>query len=200
MRLAWFTPFSRRSSIGEYSKMASETLNNFCTVDLWINERENLLETELKTFYYNIGEDLTKKFKTYDFAIYNIGENINIDHLFCGVSTKVKGIFILHKYPGFHTFTKVMEGSWGIITHSKDIAKKVSNEFPGPVRLVSLPNNQTKYGSEFVEFIDSVNSSKPILNLIEKVSLELALMGVVNSMKVVDAVAKEIYEIAKDKY
>jgi glycosyltransferase involved in cell wall biosynthesis len=55
-----------------------------------------------------------------------------------------------------------------------------------------------KYVQNFMDFLDKVKYWKPVLELIDKVSVELNVMGVTEDMQVIDKAAKEIYKICGD--
>jgi len=52
-----------------------------------------------------------------------------------------------------------------------------------------------KYCQKFIGFLKKIKGSIPITNLIDKISLELSMMGVLYDSPIVDIISKEIYEI-----
>jgi glycosyltransferase involved in cell wall biosynthesis len=55
----------------------------------------------------------------------------------------------------------------------------------------------SRYCDSFLRFLDEVRSWKPVLGLIDRASLELSLMGVSDSLPVIDRVASEISSLFK---
>lgn len=52
-----------------------------------------------------------------------------------------------------------------------------------------------RYCEKFMEFLEKVQYWRPTLKLIDRVSMELSLMGVTEDAKIVDGIAKEIYRL-----
>lgn len=104
MKIAWFTPFSRKSGISKYSQSITNALVKNCEVDLWVAETTDLLQTELKVFHYHFNEDLPQKLKEYDFIVYNMGDHLYFHKDIYEISKKVKSIVILHDFVMHHFF------------------------------------------------------------------------------------------------
>lgn len=104
MKIAWFTPFSKKSAIGKYSQIATNNLANFCEIDLWLFEKDNLLETKLKKCYYKGIDDLGQMLSKYDFIVYNMGDYLYYHLDIYQVSLKHEGVVILHDYVMHHFF------------------------------------------------------------------------------------------------
>ncbi|MBG1260438.1 glycosyltransferase family 4 protein [Nostoc commune] len=104
MRIAWFTPFSNKSAIGKYSKIIIQELVKYCDVDLFLCEKDKLLETQVKIYFYNSNQDLSSVLKNYDLVIYNIGDCLDFHKDIYEVSQKNRGIVILHDYVMHHFF------------------------------------------------------------------------------------------------
>ncbi|MFB9758265.1 glycosyltransferase family 4 protein [Ectobacillus funiculus] len=98
MRIAWFTPFSRKSAIGKYSRNATECLKNDCHIDLFLFEKKDLLNTTLNIVHYTKDDNLTDTLSKYDLVIYNLGDYLWFHLDIYEISRKVKGIIILHDY------------------------------------------------------------------------------------------------------
>lgn len=105
MRIAWFTPFSIKSAIGKYSKIATDALINHCKVDLWLSEGDNLLDTDLEIVYYDQSPNILNELNQYDLIVFNLGDNFPYHGKIYEVSKKVKGIVILHDFIMHHFFT-----------------------------------------------------------------------------------------------
>jgi glycosyltransferase involved in cell wall biosynthesis len=104
MKIAWFTPFSKKSAIGKYSQSITNELIKHCEVALWLSEREDLLSTELKKFYYHPEENLSRQLQSYDFIICNMGDCLDFHKNIYEVSKKVRHIVILHDFIMHHFF------------------------------------------------------------------------------------------------
>jgi len=104
MKIAWFTPFSKKSAIGKYSQIATDELSRNCHVDLWISERDDLLPAKANIFHFDAGEDLTEKLRDYDLAVYNLGDFLPYHKDIYEVSKRVKGVVILHDFVMHHFF------------------------------------------------------------------------------------------------
>lgn len=98
MKIAWFTPFSRKSAIGKYSQIATNKLIEYCDIDLWLFEDENLLETSIPAVFYNYQDDLRARLAEYDLIIYNLGDYLPYHKDIYEVSKQVEGIIILHDF------------------------------------------------------------------------------------------------------
>ena len=105
MRIAWFTPFTKNSAIGKYSRVVTDGLSKSCEVDIWLSESDNLLPTKLKKVSYQSSDDLSRRLSTYDFVIYNMGDYLNFHKDIYEVSKVNKGIIILHDFVMHHFFT-----------------------------------------------------------------------------------------------
>lgn len=98
MKIAWFTPFSKKSAIGKYSQIATNELAKDCKIDLWLFEKKNLLHTVLRIVYYKSDEDLARRLSNYDLLVYNLGDYVPYHRDIYEVSKRIKGIIILHDF------------------------------------------------------------------------------------------------------
>ncbi|WP_251555328.1 glycosyltransferase family 4 protein [Neobacillus muris] len=141
MKIAWFTPFSTKSAIGYYSKTAAEHLSKYCEVDLFLFEKENIIDTSLKKYFFTKDDRLQETLSAYDFIVYNLG-NYPPFHLdIYEVSRKVKGIVILHDFVMHHFFL-------GYYLNYKKNKQEYRQEF------LSL------YGPEALKYVDDSFSGK----------------------------------------
>ena len=95
MKIAWFTPFCKKSAIGRYSKFATVALSKYANVDLFVYEHEELHSTKLRVINYN-SETVLSQLVDYDICIYNIGDNSNYHAAIYDVMKQRRGIAILH--------------------------------------------------------------------------------------------------------
>lgn len=106
MRIAWFTPFTKKSAIGKYSNIATECIAQQCEVDIWTFHNEDLWETNrtIKIFNKN-NPEIINELNQYDLVIYNMGNYIDFHLEIYEVSKMVRGIVILHDFVMHHFFT-----------------------------------------------------------------------------------------------
>lgn len=104
MRVAWFTPFSKKSAIGKYNKLLTNELIDSIDVDLWLPQRNDLFPTRLKKFFFTGNDNLTHVLKKYDVIIYNLGNFLGFHKDIYEISRKIKGVIILHDYVLHHFF------------------------------------------------------------------------------------------------
>jgi glycosyltransferase involved in cell wall biosynthesis len=98
MKIAWFTPFTKKSSIGKYSQIILEQLRHFCEVDLFVcdQEQEKLWTTSVKTYFFT--DDYAYIIPSYDLCIYNMGDCLAFHQKIYEISQQYPGIIILHDY------------------------------------------------------------------------------------------------------
>jgi len=104
MKIAWFTPFNKKSGISRYSQVVTNELVKHCEVDLWVSDGTDLLPTELKVFRYSTGKDISTKRKDYDYVIYNMGAHLGFHKAIYETSRLNRGVVILHDFVMHHFF------------------------------------------------------------------------------------------------
>ncbi len=111
MRIAWFTPFTRKSAIGRFSQAATRELAKAVQVDLWIADVEDLLDSALPTFRYDLDRPLEQWWPqgVYDFAICNLGNYLGFHREIFVFSRKVPSIVVLHDYVMNNFFAGIAE-------------------------------------------------------------------------------------------
>ena len=100
MKIAWFTPFNKRSAIGNYSKHATEAISRWNEVDIYVNYdpnegKEELYDTPLKIKRYE-GLEVVSELNDYDICVYNMGDNAIYHSAIYEVLKVKKGIIIAH--------------------------------------------------------------------------------------------------------
>jgi len=95
MKIAWFTPFSKKSAIGRYSKYAAKALSYHADVDLLLTDFDDLHDTDLHKVYYQSDNILTL-LGDYDYCVYNIGDYSGFHSQIYDVMQQHKGIVIVH--------------------------------------------------------------------------------------------------------
>ena len=106
MKIAWFTPLSTRSAIGEYSVHVTGALAERCEIDLWVGDDDIHRETELRTFQFHRDPLLLHRLAQYDLAVYNIGNNEAFHGAIYEASKARPGIVILHDRSCHHLFAE----------------------------------------------------------------------------------------------
>lgn len=134
MKIAWFTPFSTKSAIGKASRDITHYLNANHAVDLWLSEKTDLLSTPVNKIFYTqakrIDFSLCQMLATYDFIIYNLGNNYNYHGAIYEVLKKYPGIVILHEYVNHHFFT-----GYYFLQNRKDEYVELMHQTYGPAGL-----------------------------------------------------------------
>ncbi len=153
MKIAWFTPFSEKSAIGKYSKLATDALCRYASVDIFVFEKDNLLKTNLKIINYSINDKLIAKLGEYDIIVYNMGDYSPYHEKIYEVLQIKKGIIIIHDasllgfYYGYFCDSK-KDGDAFATLYTQiycELADNAINRYTS--------NDSTKYG--FMEHITS---------------------------------------------
>ena len=97
MRIAWCTPFMRRSAIGRVSSLIVEELLRLAEVDVWYPRAEDAIGTSgARTIPLTSGPADIERLAAYDFAVYNMGNHPGNHREIFEVSRQVPGVMILH--------------------------------------------------------------------------------------------------------
>lgn len=185
VKIAWFAPFDQSNGIGDYSKHVTNALAKHHEVHLWLFEQEKKQSTLLHTVMYDVTVELSA-LDQYDMIVYNVG-NALFDHKIYDIMRKKAGIVILHK-----NNKKNLEFALGIVTHSKNQSAQAVNCLGLCTQLPFSNQNIEKYSEKLVAFMHEVRGIKPFLNLIDKATNELNLMGVKGDMPVINTVSHQI--------
>lgn len=95
MKIAWFTPFSKKSAIGKVGKTICECFAKQGEVTIFAPDSEDLIETPIDVQY--ISEDIIKNgVKGYDYCIYNMGNYYAFHGRIYEVLKRHPGIVIFH--------------------------------------------------------------------------------------------------------
>src|SRR5262249_30687007 len=95
VNIAWFTPFSEKSAVGEFSAHVTAALSKSCHVDLWITDI-NPRTSSLRMINYANDLGLQERLYDYDFLVYNLGNHLDSYLHIYDLSIKYRGIVILH--------------------------------------------------------------------------------------------------------
>jgi glycosyltransferase involved in cell wall biosynthesis len=108
VKIAWFTPLSRRSAIGEFSVHVTNELARLAEVELWTSDDPPLLDTELPVVRYHLGSSELGGLSQRDAVVYNMGDYLPFHHDIHMVSCEHPGVVILHDRVLHHLFA----GKW----------------------------------------------------------------------------------------
>jgi glycosyltransferase involved in cell wall biosynthesis len=99
MKIAWFTPFCRASSIGRRSAEIVRQLRAVAEVDVWCPSASDLWDTEARVVpFRDLDGDVLQRLKAYDLAVYNLGNYAPYHAQIFRVSEAHPGVVILHDY------------------------------------------------------------------------------------------------------
>lgn len=107
-RLAWFTPFTRRSAIGVCSKRVVEALSELFDVEVWHPDLGDPIETATpcRPFDPIDGAD-ARSLKGYDHLVYNFGNNCEFHGGIWQTANQLPGVVILHDAVMYHFFSEL---------------------------------------------------------------------------------------------
>ena len=101
MRIAWFTPFVKKSAIGKVGAQICEELAKEHNVEVWTAHTQDLIETSVPVRTIHVA-DAETELHGYDAIIYNMGNYTEFHKEIYDVSQRVPGIVILHDQNMFH--------------------------------------------------------------------------------------------------
>ena len=105
MRIAWFTPFSRKSSIGRRSAEIMGPLSEHTEVHLWHPATTDRRETGVRTISFRDAADVAPDaLRDYDLLVYNLGNYVPFHGEIYRISQKSPGVCILHDFVMHHFF------------------------------------------------------------------------------------------------
>ena len=95
MKIAWFTPFEKKSAIGRVSAEICDELSKTHKVDIWTQHSIDLHETVANIVSYK-GIPNIKELSQYDYVLYNLGNFAGYHRDIMEVAKQLPGIIILH--------------------------------------------------------------------------------------------------------
>ncbi len=104
LKIAWFTPFSAHSGIAKYSRLVTGALAELADIDLWVEERPDLIDSELKVIRYSQPAPDAQRLAGYDLAVYNLGNHYPFHRQMFEVFGKAPGVVVLHDLVMHHFF------------------------------------------------------------------------------------------------
>ena len=126
MKIAWFTPFSRNSAIGCYSKLACEALKKYHDVTIYANNSEDLLQSSVNVENFK-GKDIVKQLSDYDEVFYNLGDNSHFHAEIFEVASNFSGVIILHDV----TYLNFITNYYIHYLNQQDEYKKLISQYYG---------------------------------------------------------------------
>lgn len=97
MRLAWFTPYDRRSAIGRFSASVVRELTRLASVDIWHPPTRDPLPSITRLRSFRSSADVPGDISgAYDIAVYNLGNFLPFHADIYEISQRYPGICILH--------------------------------------------------------------------------------------------------------
>jgi glycosyltransferase involved in cell wall biosynthesis/ribosomal protein S18 acetylase RimI-like enzyme len=96
VRIAWFTPFSARSAIAEYSDHVGQALAAHADVDLWVADPSEHRSTNLPVVDFQGIPLPVERLAEYDALFYNIGDHLAFHGAIYDASCVFPGIVVLH--------------------------------------------------------------------------------------------------------
>jgi glycosyltransferase involved in cell wall biosynthesis len=104
MRIAWFTPLSTHSAIGEFSEHVTDMLSEHAEVELWTQDTPPLRHTDLPVIGFSSDSLDLELLPQRDVIIYNMGDHLPFHSQIHAVSQRFPGIVILHDRVLHHLF------------------------------------------------------------------------------------------------
>ncbi len=95
MRIAWFTPFEKKSAIGKVGAMICEELAKQHDVTIWTPHTNDLLPTNVPVLSFKL-DFAVEKLAGYDYVFYNMGNFATYHREIFEVMQKKPGVVILH--------------------------------------------------------------------------------------------------------
>jgi glycosyltransferase involved in cell wall biosynthesis len=108
MRVAWFTPLSTRSAIGEFSCHVTRALSTSAEVEIWTSDEPPHHHTDLRVIPYSHESEDLALLPTRDAVIYNMGDYLPFHGQMHTVAQRYPGVVILHDRVLHHLYA----GMW----------------------------------------------------------------------------------------
>ncbi len=113
VRIAWFTAFSPRSGIAEFSRRVTPAIAERAEVDIWTPDAPPRLVSELPVFAFNATADVRTALAGYDVVVYNMGNTLQSHRPIHQVSMREPGIVIVHDRVLHPMFVAMWTGDGG---------------------------------------------------------------------------------------
>jgi glycosyltransferase involved in cell wall biosynthesis len=96
MRIAWFTPLSTRSAIGEFSCHVTSALADSVEIEIWTSDEPPYHSTELPVITYSSNSEDLALLPQRDAIVYNMGDYLPFHGHMHAVAQRDPGVVILH--------------------------------------------------------------------------------------------------------
>src|SRR5450432_4369088 len=101
MKIAWFTPFSTQSAIGQYSAILIQALAKSAEITVYASDVTDKSDTCLphvrQILMKSLSlQDILSSLTAFDLVIYNLGDNYLLHGNIFAVARRYPGIVILH--------------------------------------------------------------------------------------------------------
>jgi glycosyltransferase involved in cell wall biosynthesis len=133
MRIAWFTPLSSRSAIGEFSCHVANALSEFAEVEIWTSDEPPHHATSLPVITYSRDSEDLKLLPGRDATVYNMGDYLPFHGHMHAVAQRYPGVVVLHDRVLHHLYA-------GLWLHE-----------PEPARETYVDRMRAYYGSDGAE-------------------------------------------------
>jgi glycosyltransferase involved in cell wall biosynthesis len=108
MRIAWFTPLSARSAIGEFSVHVTKALSAFAEVEIWTSDDPPHHPTDLRVIPYSFESEELRLLESRDAIVYNMGDYLPFHGQMHTVAQRYPGVVVLHDRVLHHLYA----GMW----------------------------------------------------------------------------------------
>ncbi len=108
MRIAWFTPLSARSAIGEFSVHVTRALSAYAEVEIWTSDDPPHHPTDLRVIPYSFESEELQLLESRDAIVYNMGDYLPFHGQMHTVAQRYPGVVILHDRVLHHLYA----GMW----------------------------------------------------------------------------------------
>lgn len=96
-RIAWFTPFTRKSSIGSFSRVVTKELESYAEVDLWLPKDSDFdLASGPFISLPDVPSLMADHLASYDLLVYNMGDHYPNHGQIFEYLQRFPGVLILH--------------------------------------------------------------------------------------------------------
>jgi glycosyltransferase involved in cell wall biosynthesis len=111
VRLAWFTPFSHQSAIGECSTIVLRELARHVGVTVFASDIPSAREArshefDLRLLWGADADDVARDLRHYDGVVYNLGNHYAMHHRSYEVAQRCPGVVVLHDLVMHHLFAE----------------------------------------------------------------------------------------------
>jgi glycosyltransferase involved in cell wall biosynthesis len=96
LNIAWFTPLSNRSAIGEFSRHVTAALAEIANITVWTSDEEPYHQLDLPIVNYSRDASDLARLRSADVIVYNMGDYMPFHGQMHQVAQQWPGVVILH--------------------------------------------------------------------------------------------------------